>query len=47
MRDPGKKSYEMGDDGLICVSLGVLNVKKWGTTGIEDMQLNPNNLFYI
>ena len=27
--DPGTKSYQMGVRGLICVSLGVLEVKKF------------------
>lgn len=29
MGDPGTKSYQMGVRGLICVSLGVLDVKKF------------------
>ena len=29
MGDPGTKSYQMGVHGLICVSLGVLDVKRF------------------
>ena len=38
MEHPGAKSYQMGVCGIICVSLGVLGVKKFKNHWLKETQ---------